>query len=90
MELILSTFGTNLNTDNQAFVVARGYERQRVPVAEVSAIQINKGNCVNNSTTRLFFRHFHSAKHKMIYFSLSGDYTCFIDLNRYYACILWI
>ena len=53
MELILSTFGTNLNTDNQAFVVARGYERQRVPVAEVSAIQINKGTSITSDAVFL-------------------------------------
>lgn len=43
MELVLNTFGTSLNRDNEAFVVSNKKGRQRVPVDGVTSIQIGRG-----------------------------------------------
>lgn len=40
MELILSTFGTALNRDNEGFVVTQNKMRQRIPADNVTSIQI--------------------------------------------------
>ena len=53
MELILSTFGTNLNIDNNAFVVTQGKERQRIPAEDVSSIQISKGASITSDAALL-------------------------------------
>ena len=53
MELVLSTFGTNLNIDNNGFVVSQGRERQRIPVDSVSSIQISKGASITSDAALL-------------------------------------
>ena len=40
MEIVLSTFGTTLNVDNNAFVVTQGREQQRIPSDDVKSIQV--------------------------------------------------
>lgn len=53
MELVLSTFGTNLNIDNNGFVVSQGKERQRLPVDSVSSIHICKGASITSDAALL-------------------------------------
>ena len=53
MELVLSTFGTNLNIDNNSFVVSQGKERQRIPTEDVSSIQICKGASITSDAALL-------------------------------------
>ena len=53
MELILSTFGTNINIENNAFVVTKGKERQRIPAEDVSSIQISKGASITSDAALL-------------------------------------
>ena len=53
MELVLSTFGTNLNIDNNGFVVTQGKERQRIPVDSVTGIQISKGASITSDAVLL-------------------------------------
>lgn len=53
MELVLSTFGTNLNIDNNSFVVSQGKERQRIPSEDVSSIQISKGASITSDAALL-------------------------------------
>ena len=43
MELILNTFGTSLNRDNEGFVITHKDGRQRIPVDGIKSIQISKG-----------------------------------------------
>ena len=43
MELVLNTFGTMLNRDNECFVVSNDTGRQRVPVEGVTSILVCKG-----------------------------------------------
>ena len=43
MELVLNTFGTMLNRDNECFVVSNDGGRQRVPVEGISSILVCKG-----------------------------------------------
>lgn len=43
MELVLNTFGTMLNRDNECFVVSNDAGRQRVPVEGVTSILVCKG-----------------------------------------------
>ena len=53
MELVLSTFGTNLNIDNNGFVVTQGKERQRIPIDSVTGIQISKGASITSDAALL-------------------------------------
>jgi CRISP-associated protein Cas1 len=53
LELVLSTFGTSLNIDNDGFVVTQGKERQRIPVEGVSSIQISKGASITSDAALL-------------------------------------
>lgn len=53
MELVLSTFGTNLNIENNAFIVTKGKERQRIPVDTVTNIQISKGASITSNAALL-------------------------------------
>lgn len=43
MDLILNTFGTGINRDNEGFVVTNKDGKQRIPVDGISSIQISKG-----------------------------------------------
>ena len=43
MELVINTFGTSLNRDNEGFVISTAEGRQRVPAEGISSIQISKG-----------------------------------------------
>lgn len=43
MELVLNTFGTMLNRDNECFVVSNDTGRQRVPVEGITSILVCKG-----------------------------------------------
>lgn len=43
MELILSTFGTSLNRDNDGFVITTAEGRQRIPTDGITSIQISRG-----------------------------------------------
>lgn len=53
MELVLSTFGTALNVDNNAFVVTQGKERQRLSADDVTSIQISKGASITSDAALL-------------------------------------
>ena len=53
MELVLSTFGANLNIENNAFIVTKGKERQRIPVDKVTNIQISKGASITSNAVLL-------------------------------------
>lgn len=43
MELVLNTFGTSLNRDNEGFVITTAEGRQRIPTEGITSIQISKG-----------------------------------------------
>ena len=43
MELVLNTFGTTLNRDNEGFVISTSEGRQRIPAEGINTIQIGKG-----------------------------------------------
>lgn len=53
MELVLSTFGTNINVENHAFIVTQGKERQRIPAEDVTSIQISKGASITSDAALL-------------------------------------
>lgn len=53
MELILNTFGTSLNRDNQGFVITNSEGRQRLPVAGITSIQIGKGAQITSDAVLL-------------------------------------
>ena len=54
MEIVLSTFGTTLNVDNNAFVVTQGRERQRIPSDDVKSIQVAKGASITSDAVLLY------------------------------------
>ncbi len=43
MELIVNTFGTSINRDNEGFVITHKDGKQRIPAKGIHAIQISKG-----------------------------------------------
>jgi len=53
MELILNTFGTSLNRDNEGFVVTNKDGRQRVPTIGIKSIQVGKGTQVTSDAIML-------------------------------------
>lgn len=53
MELILNTFGTSLNRDNEGFVITNKDGRQRVPTIGIKTIQIGKGTQVTSDAIML-------------------------------------
>lgn len=53
MDLVLSTYGTGLNIENNAFVVTKGNERQRIPVENVSNIYITKSASITSDAVIL-------------------------------------
>lgn len=48
MELVLSSFGTCLSMENNAFLVTSAAERRRIPVDSVHAIQISRGASITS------------------------------------------
>lgn len=53
MELILNTFGTSLNRDNEGFVITHKDGRQRIPVDGIKSIQISKGAQITSDAVML-------------------------------------
>ena len=43
MELVLNTFGTSLNRDNEGFVISHKDGRLRLPIDGIKSIQISRG-----------------------------------------------
>ena len=53
MELILNTFGTSLNRDNEGFVITHKDGRQRLPVVGIKSIQISRGANITSDAVML-------------------------------------
>ncbi len=53
MELIINTFGTSLNRDNEGFVISTADGRQRVPAEGITSIQISKGAQITSDAVML-------------------------------------
>lgn len=53
MELILNTFGTSLNRENEGFVISHTEGRQRIPAEGISSIQISKGATITSDAVML-------------------------------------
>lgn len=53
MELILNTFGTSLNRDNEGFVITHKDGRQRLPVVGIKSIQISRGAQITSDAVML-------------------------------------
>ncbi|MFI3298137.1 MAG: CRISPR-associated endonuclease Cas1 [bacterium] len=53
MELILNTFGTSLNRDNECFVISHKDGKQRIPVKGLKSIQISKGAQITSDAVLL-------------------------------------
>lgn len=53
MELILNTFGTSLNRDNEGFVITHKDGRQRIPADGIKSIQIGKGAQITSDAVML-------------------------------------
>lgn len=53
MQLVLSTFGTSLNRDNEGFVVTQQQMRQRLPADDISSIQISNGASITSDAVLL-------------------------------------
>ncbi len=53
MELVLNTYGTSLNRDNEGFVIATAEVRQRIPAEGITSIQISKGAQITSDAVML-------------------------------------
>lgn len=53
MELVLNTFGTSLNRDNEAFVISYNDVRQRIPTHGITSIQVCRGAQVTSDAILL-------------------------------------
>ncbi len=53
MEIVLNTFGTSLNRDNEGFVVTNHEGRQRIPVQGISSIKVGKGAQITSDAVLL-------------------------------------
>ena len=53
MELIISSFGTSLNRDNEGFVITTSEGRQRIPAEGITSIQISKGAQITSDAVML-------------------------------------
>lgn len=53
MEIVLNTFGSSINRDNEGFVVTTQEGRQRIPVVNVSAIRIGKSAQITSDAVLL-------------------------------------
>lgn len=53
MELILNTFGTSLNRDNEGFVITCKDGRQRIPAEGIKSIQISRGAQITSDAVML-------------------------------------
>lgn len=53
MELVLNTFGTSLNRDNEGFVITHKDGRQRIPVVGIKSIQIGRGAQITSDAVML-------------------------------------
>ena len=53
MELVLNTFGTSLNRENEGFVVSKDGERQRIPAEGITSILISRGAQITSDAVLL-------------------------------------
>lgn len=53
MELILNTYGTSLNRDNEGFVISNAEGRQRIPAEGIKSIQISRGAQITSDAVLL-------------------------------------
>lgn len=53
MELIINTFGTSLNRDNEGFVICNAEGKQRIPAEGIKSIQISKGAQITSDAVLL-------------------------------------
>lgn len=53
MELVISTFGTSLNRDNEGFVITTTEGRQRIPAEGITSIQISRGAQISSDAVML-------------------------------------
>lgn len=57
MELVINTFGTSLNRDNEAFVITYKDGRQRIPTDGITSIQISRGAQITSDAVLLAIEH---------------------------------
>ena len=53
MELVLNTYGTSLNRENEGFVISTTEGRQRIPAEGITSIQISKGAQITSDAVML-------------------------------------
>lgn len=57
MELVINTFGTSLNRDNEGFVITNADGRQRIPCDGIRSIQISCGAQITSDAVMLAVEH---------------------------------
>lgn len=53
MELVLNTFGTSLNRDNENFIILSKDGKQRIPLEGITSIQISRGAQITSDAVLL-------------------------------------
>lgn len=79
MDLILNTFGTSLNRDNEAFIINHKDGKQRLPVAGISAIHISRGAQITSDAVLLAIEN----EIEILFMSKSGEPIGRVWSNKY-------
>lgn len=79
MDLILNTFGTSLNRDNEAFIINHKDGKQRLPVAGISSIQISRGAQITSDAVLLAIEN----EIEVLFMNRSGEPVGRVWSNKY-------
>lgn len=69
MELVINSFGTALNRDNEGFVITTSEGRQRIPAEGITSIQISKGAQITSDAVMLAVE----REIEVVFLNRSGD-----------------
>ncbi len=69
MDIILNTFGTSINRDNEAFIVHHKDGKQRIPVQGIKSIQISRGAQITSDAVLLAIEN----EIEILFLTKSGD-----------------
>lgn len=79
MDLIISTFGTSLNRDNEAFVITHSDGKQRLPTAGIKTIQISRGAQITSDAVMLAIEN----EIEILFMNRSGEPIGRVWSNKY-------
>jgi CRISPR-associated protein Cas1 len=79
MDLILNSFGTSLNRDNEGFVIIHKDGKQRLPAEGIKSIHISRGAQITSDAILLAI----DKEIEILFFNKSGDVVGRVWSNKY-------